>query len=79
MDTRAHTNTHLYTQPDAHIAVLMGWGTVRLSCIKLEDEMVHMGQTDTHTGHCHKPMCVLLTVLSRGCAGCPHCQYSLLD
>jgi len=49
MDTRAHTNTHLYTQPDAHIAVLMGWGTVRLSCIKLEDEMIHMGQTDTHT------------------------------
>ncbi len=24
-------------------------------------------------------MCVLLTVLSRGCAGCPHCQCSLLD
>lgn len=82
MDTRARTNTHLYTQPDAHIAVLMGWGTVRLSCIRLEDEMVHMGathQTHTHTGHCHKPMCVLLTVLSRGCAGCPHCQCSLLD
>lgn len=78
MDTRAHTNTHLYTQPDAHIAVPDGMGY----CATVLYKTRRWDGTDgrnSHTGHCHEPMCVLLTVLSRGCAGCPHCQCSLLD
>lgn len=56
---RAHKHTLIHTQPDAHIAVLMGWGTVRLSCIRLEDEMVHMGAThQTHTQDIATSRCV---------------------
>lgn len=53
--TRAHTQTHTYTHNQMHtLQCRMGWGTVRLSCIRLEDEMVHMGTT--HTRHTHRTL-----------------------
>lgn len=80
--SRTHKHTLVHTTRCTHCSA--GWDGVLcdLSCMRLEDEMVHMGATHarhTHTGHFHELMCVLLTVLSRGCAGCPHCQCSLLD
>ncbi len=57
MDTRTHTHTqtHLYTQPDAHIAVLDGMGTVRLVLYKTRRWDGTYGTQltpDRHTGQC---------------------------
>lgn len=82
---RICAHTHLYTNTHKQLHTLQcgtGWGYSMTS--PWERQTVHMartGHTRTHhtRTHCGEPMCVLLTVLSRGCAGCPHYLCSLLD